>query len=74
MSEVGEAAKGVLGLSGNADVGRLDDEELAPVRMGPEAEIYDAVWNVPDLAGVDLECAFQKKAERNEGREMVDGR
>jgi NTP pyrophosphatase (non-canonical NTP hydrolase) len=35
-------------------------------------EIYDVIWNLLDLAelaGVDLEEAFRKKAGLNEGRE-----
>ncbi len=35
-------------------------------------EIYDAVWNLLDLAemaGVDVEAAFRKKAYLNESRE-----
>lgn len=73
-SEVGEVAAEVLRLSrdGNADIGELGTEELLSVRRRLGEEIYDAVWNLldlADLAGVDLESAFQEKAERNEGRE-----
>jgi NTP pyrophosphatase (non-canonical NTP hydrolase) len=73
-SEVGEVAKEVLGLSrdGNADVGNMDAEGAAATRERLGEEIYDVVWNLldlADLAGVDLEGAFEKKARRNEGRE-----
>ena len=73
-SEVGEVAKEVLRLSwdGNADVGRLDAEELLSVRRRLGEEIDDGVWNlldIADLADVDLEGAFREKARRNEGRE-----
>jgi len=73
-SEVGEVAREVLRLSrdGNADVGTMGAEQVAAVREKLGMEIYDVVWNLldlADLAGVDLEGAFEKKAERNEGRE-----
>ena len=73
-SEVGEVAAGVLRLSrdGNADVGTMETEEARTVRENLGGEIYDVVWNLldlADLAGVDLEDAFEKKARRNEGRE-----
>jgi hypothetical protein len=63
--EVGGAAKGGFRLSRDTDVGRLDDEKLASVRIKLGEEIHDAVWSIldlADLAGVELECAFQKKA------------
>ncbi len=67
-------AKEVLGLSrdGNADVGTMDAEGAAATRGRLGDKIYDVVWNLldlADLAGVDLEDAFEKKARRNEGRE-----
>jgi NTP pyrophosphatase (non-canonical NTP hydrolase) len=73
-SEVGEVAQEVLRLSrdGNADAGKMGAEEAASVRENLGEEIYDVVWNLldlADLAGVDLEGAFEKKARRNEGRE-----
>ena len=73
-SEVGEVAKEVLRLSrdGNADVGKPDAEEAARVRENLGMEIYDVLWNLldpADLAGVNLESAFEKKARRNEDRE-----
>jgi NTP pyrophosphatase (non-canonical NTP hydrolase) len=73
-SEVGEVAREVLRLSrdGKADVGVMGAEEVASVRENLGMEIYDVLWNLldlADLAGVDLEDAFEKKAERNEGRE-----
>jgi NTP pyrophosphatase (non-canonical NTP hydrolase) len=70
-SEVGEVAEEVLRLSrnGNADVGTMDAEGVAAARERLGEEIYDVVWNLLDLAGVDLEGAFEKKARRNEGRE-----
>jgi NTP pyrophosphatase (non-canonical NTP hydrolase) len=73
-SEVGEVAREVLRLSrdGKADLGTLGAEEAASVREYLGMEIYGVVWNLldfADLAGVDLDVAFEKKAERNEGRE-----
>src|SRR3712207_6502419 len=73
-SEVGEVAREVLRLArdGRADVGTLGAEEAAAVRENLGMEIYDVLWNLldlADLAGVDLEAAFEKKAEKNEGRE-----
>ena len=73
-SEVGEVARGVLRLSrdGNGDVGTMSAEEAASARESLGMEIYDVLWNLldlADLAGVDLEDAFEKKARRNEGRE-----
>lgn len=73
-SEVGEVAEEVLRLSrdGNADVGTMDADGVAAARGRLGEEIYDVVWNLldlADLAGVDPEGAFEKKARRNEGRE-----
>ncbi len=72
-SEVGEVAREVLRLSrdGNTDVGTMDAEQVASVRAKLGMEIYDVLWNLldlADLAGVDLEGAFEQKAERNKGR------
>ncbi|MGI9049599.1 MAG: hypothetical protein ACR2GU_09570 [Rubrobacteraceae bacterium] len=74
MSEVGEVAGEVLKLSrnGNRDVGEMDPVEIEGVRENLGIEIYDVVWNLcdlADLAGVDLEGTFAKKAELNEDRE-----
>lgn len=73
-AEVGEIAAEVLKLSrdGNRDVGRMDAAEREAVVEALGMEIYDAVWNLLDLAdmaGVDVEAAFRKKANLNEGRE-----
>ncbi len=73
-SEVGEVAREVLKLSrdGNADVGTMSAEEVRSVKESLGMEVYDVVWNLldlADLAGVDLEAAFEKKATMNEGRE-----
>ena len=73
-SEVGEVADEVLRLSRNGDagVGTMGAEGVAATREKLGEEIYDVVWNLldlADLAGVDLEDAFEKKARRNEGRE-----
>ena len=74
MSEVGEVAEEVLRPSrkGNADVGTTEAEGVEAARQRLGEEIYDVGWNLldlADLAGVDLEDAFEKKARRNEGRE-----
>ena len=73
-SEVGGVAKEVLRLSrnGNADVGTMDAEGVAAARARLGEEIYDVAWNLldlADLAGVNLEGAFEKKVRQNEGRE-----
>ena len=73
MSEVGEVATEVLKLSrdGNKDVGKMSAAEIETVRENLGMEIYDVMWNLCDLAdmaGVDLEEAFAKKAGLNEGR------
>ncbi|MDP9475566.1 MAG: MazG-like family protein [Actinomycetota bacterium] len=73
-SEVGEVAREVLRLSrdGSADAGKMAAEDVASVRENLGMEIYDVLWNLldlADLAGIDLEGAFEKKAQRNEGRE-----
>lgn len=74
MSEVGEVAKEVLKLSrdGNEDVGKMSTAEIETVTEKLGMEIYDVMWNLcdlADLAGVDLEEAFAKKAGLNEDRE-----
>lgn len=73
-SEDDEVAEEALGLprNGDADVGIKAAEGVAAARGRLGEEIYDVVWNPPDLAdlaGVDLEGAFEKEAGRNEGRE-----
>jgi NTP pyrophosphatase (non-canonical NTP hydrolase) len=65
---VGEVAREVLEISR----GKLSAAELETVRENLGMEIYDVIWNLLDLAelaGVDLEEAFRKKAGLNEGRE-----
>jgi NTP pyrophosphatase (non-canonical NTP hydrolase) len=74
MSEVGEVAREVLRLArdGNEDVGKMDATETEIVVESLGMEIYDVIWNLIDLAemaGVDLEETFRKKASLNEGRE-----
>lgn len=74
MSEVGEVAKEVLKLSrdGNENVGKMSTAEIETVTEKLGMEIYDVMWNLcdlADLAGVDLEEAFAKKAGLNEDRE-----
>ena len=73
-SEVGEVAREVLRLSrdGSADVRTMGAEQVASVRAKLGIKIYDVLWSLLDLAdlvGGDLEGAFEKKAERNKGRE-----
>ena len=73
-SEVGEVANEVLKLSrdGNADVGTMEAGEVRTVKEDLGMEIYDVLWNLmdlADLAGVDLDGAFAKKAGQNAGRE-----
>lgn len=69
-SEVGEV---VLRLSrdGKQDVGKMG-AEIKAVKRAPGMEIYDVIWDLLDLAdmaGVDLEESFERKAILNEGRE-----
>ncbi|CAN5256460.1 hypothetical protein BH18ACT10_BH18ACT10_10230 [soil metagenome] len=73
-AEVGEVAAEVLKISrdGKRDVGQMNAGERAAVVEMLGMEIYDAVWNLLDLAemaGVDVEAAFRKKAYLNESRE-----
>ncbi len=73
-SEVGEVAHEVLRLSrdGNEDVGEMNAAEIETVTENLGMEIYDVIWNLLDLAemaGVDLETAFVKKATLNKARE-----
>ncbi len=74
-TEVGEVAREVLRLSrdGNEDVGGMEPAQREAVVEDLGMEIYDALWNLLDLAemaGVeDLEGAFARKAALNEGRE-----
>ena len=70
MTEVGEVAREVLKLS-RAE-GKMDEAEREATVKALGMEIYDVVWNLLDLAdmaGVDLEEAFGKKARLNESRE-----
>jgi NTP pyrophosphatase (non-canonical NTP hydrolase) len=67
-TEVGEVAREALDISR----GRLSAGEAKTARENLGMEIYDVIWNLLDLAemaGVDLEEAFRKKAGLNEGRE-----
>lgn len=73
-TEVGEVAREVLRLSrdGNEDAGKMDAAEVGAVAENLGMEIYDVIWNLLDLvdmAGVDLETAFAKKADLNMNRE-----
>jgi NTP pyrophosphatase (non-canonical NTP hydrolase) len=66
MTEVGEVAREVLKLS------RTEGADVEATVEALGMEIYDVVWNLLDLAdmaGVDLEEAFGKKARLNESRE-----
>jgi NTP pyrophosphatase (non-canonical NTP hydrolase) len=66
MTEVGEVAREVLKLS------RAEEADVEATVEALGMEIYDVVWNLLDLAdmaGVDLEEAFGKKARLNESRE-----
>jgi NTP pyrophosphatase (non-canonical NTP hydrolase) len=65
MVEVGELAEEVLKLSGV----KGDEGDQAKETLG--LEIYDVVWNLfdlADLAGVDLEEAFARKVAFNRDR------
>ncbi len=72
MSEAGEVAREVLKLSRAKDVGKMDEAEREATVKALGMEIYDVVWNLLDLAdmaGVDLEAAFDEKARLNESRQ-----
>ena len=65
MAEVGELAEEVLKLSG------VKDADSAQVRERLGMEIYDVVWNLfdlADLASVNLEEAFARKVDLNQYR------
>ena len=47
----------------------MDSAGVAAARERLGEEIYGVVRNLLDLADVNLEGAFEKKAIRNEGRE-----
>ncbi len=73
-SEVQEVAYEVLRLSrdGNEDVSEMSAAEIEAVTENLGMEIYDVIWNLLDLAemaGVDLETTFAKKATLNKARE-----
>jgi hypothetical protein len=64
----------VLALSrdGNIDIGKISAAERAFVVESLGMEIYDAMWNLcdlADLADVNLERASEKKADLNVSRE-----
>jgi NTP pyrophosphatase (non-canonical NTP hydrolase) len=74
MSEVGEVAREVLKLSryGDGGAGKMSAAEVEDMVEDLGMEIYDVMWNLCDLAdmaGVDLEGAFARKARLNEDRE-----
>ena len=65
MAEVGELAEEVLKVSG------VKEADSAQVRERLGMEIYDVVWNLfdlADLAGVNLEEAFARKVNLNQYR------
>jgi NTP pyrophosphatase (non-canonical NTP hydrolase) len=65
MVEVGELAEEVLKLSGGKEADGAQTKETLGM------EIYDVVWNLfdlADLAGVDLEEAFTRKVALNRYR------
>ena len=57
-----------LSRAGNEDVGEMDEAELEATVKALGMEIYDEVWNLLDMAGVNLQEAFGEKARLNEGR------
>jgi NTP pyrophosphatase (non-canonical NTP hydrolase) len=67
MSEVGEAARELLALSGEYAV-----DDLTAVKEKLGLELFDLLWNVADMAnllGVDLEAVAAKKVKINWDRE-----
>ena len=70
VAEVGELTREVLHLRGAyASHGEHDGEQVE-ARVG--MEMYDAFWNMCDLAtvlGIDLETCFAKKVRVNEQRD-----
>ena len=69
LTEVGEVAREVLRLSRSAD---QTDADAIKADLG--LEMYDAVWNICDLAnmlGIDLETSFAAKIEINRTRKWL---
>jgi NTP pyrophosphatase (non-canonical NTP hydrolase) len=69
VTEVGEAAREVLKLSGAYSAHKNEHIETIKERLG--MELYDVIWNICDLAnraGIDLEQAFATKIEINKHR------
>lgn len=66
VTEIGEVAQEVLKLASASDSNHMSEQKE---KLG--FEIYDAVWNLVDLANkldIDLEDVFRKKREINEYR------
>lgn len=71
-TEVGEVTREALKLRGFLESGVRNGEAPEETARKLGMEIYDVVWNLfdlADIAGVNLEEAFVKKAELNESRE-----
>ncbi|MES5929943.1 MazG nucleotide pyrophosphohydrolase domain-containing protein [Bacillus cereus group sp. MG9] len=66
VTEIGEVAQEVLKISSIPDADNINE-----LKEHLSFEIYDAVWNLFDLANkldIDLEEAFRKKSEINKYR------
>ncbi|MGU3373213.1 MazG nucleotide pyrophosphohydrolase domain-containing protein [Bacillus mycoides] len=66
VTEIGEVAQEVLKISSIPDADNINE-----LKENLSFEIYDAVWNLFDLANkldFDLEEAFRKKSEINKYR------
>jgi NTP pyrophosphatase (non-canonical NTP hydrolase) len=69
MTEIGEVIQEIIKLSNIDEKSQSAKREEIKERLG--MEIYDVIWNLCDLAniaGVDLEAAFDKKIEINRAR------
>ncbi|MCM3201807.1 MazG-like family protein [Bacillus cereus] len=66
VTEIGEVAQEVLKISSKHDADNINE-----IKEHLSFEIYDAVWNLFDLANkldIDLEDSFRKKSEINKDR------
>lgn len=69
VTEVGEVTKDVLSLLRAQK--RLDEAAINQIKENLGMEIFDVMWNLfnlANLAGIDLETAFTEKIRINRGR------
>jgi len=69
VTEIGEVAQDVLKLSSAPK--RLDEAAIHQIKENLGMEIFDVMWNLfnlANLAGIDLETAFAEKIRLNRSR------